>query len=203
MSNGQINIMRTVVHVAALLPLVVLIWDYIQGNLSANPIRDIQLRTGATAINLLMLTLACKPTSILTGFKAVLSLRRPLGIYAFIYVLLHFINFVGLDYSFNLGLIREDLFDKRYAIVGFVSFLLLLPLAITSIKRLRQQMGKNWQRVHWLVYPAAILAIVHYLWQTKEDIQLPIIYGVVLVILLIIRLPVVRNFAKQHFKWFS
>jgi len=203
MSNRQITLIRIVVHLVALLPLVVLIWDFTQVNLSANPIREVQLRTGASAINLLMLSLACTPINILTGFRPVLSLRRPLGIYAFFYALLHFINFIGIDYGFNFTLIREDLFEKRYAIVGFACFILLLPLAITSIKRLRQRLGKNWQRLHWLVYLAATLAVIHYIWQTKADMRLPLIYGGVLVILLAIHLPMVRNFANQHFKWLN
>ncbi len=203
MSNRQITIIRIVVHITALLPLVVLIWDFARGNLTANPIREVQLRTGASAINLLMLSLACTPINILTGFRPVLSLRRLLGIYAFLYALLHFINFIGIDYGFNFALIREDLFEKRYAIVGFASFILLLPLAITSIKRLRQRLGINWQRLHWLVYPAATLAVLHYSWQTKVDIRLPLIYGGVLVILLAIRLPVVKSFAERHFKWLN
>jgi sulfoxide reductase heme-binding subunit YedZ len=87
--------------------------------------------------------------------------------------------------------------------VGFASFILLLLLAITSIKRLRRRLGKNWQRLHWLVYLAATLAVVHYIWQTKVDIRLPFIYGGVLLILLTIRLPVVRNFANRHFKWLN
>ena len=203
MTDRQITIIRIVIHIAALLPLVVLIWDFAQDNLTANPIREIQLRTGASAINLLMLSLACTPINILTGFRPVLLLRRPLGIYAFIYALLHFINFVGIDYSFNFALIREDLFEKRYAIAGFASFILLLPLAITSINRLRQRLGKNWQRLHWLVYLAATLAVVHYIWQTKANISLPLVYGAVLVVLLAIRLPIVSNFARRHLKWLA
>jgi len=203
MSDRQITIIRIIIHIAALLPLVVLIWDFTQGNLTANPIREVQLRTGASAINLLMLSLACTPINILTGFRPVLLLRRPLGIYTFFYALLHFINFIGIDYSFNFALIREDLFEKRYAIAGFASFILLLPLAITSINRLKQRLGKNWQSLHWLVYLAATLAVVHYIWQTKADIHLPLIYGGVLGILLAIRLPVVRKFAKRHFKWLN
>ena len=150
-----------------------------------------------------MLSLSCTPINILTGFRPVLSLRRPLGIYAFFYALLHFINFIGIDYGFNFTLIREDLFEKRYAIVGFASFILLLLLTITSIKRLRQRLGKNWQRLRWLIYLAATLAVVHYIWQTKADIRPPLIYGGVLVILLAIRLPMVRNFANRHFRWLN
>jgi sulfoxide reductase heme-binding subunit YedZ len=201
MSDRHITIIRIAIHIAALLPLALLIWDFTQDSLTANPIREVQLRTGASAINLLMLSLACTPINVLTGFRIVLLIRRILGIYAFFYALLHFINFIGIDYGFNFALIREDIFEKRYAIAGFASFILLLPLAITSIKKLRQRLGKNWQRLHWLVYLAATLAVVHYIWQTKADISLPLIYGAVLVILLAIRLPVVRNFTKRHFKW--
>ncbi len=203
MSDRQITIIRIVIHIASLLPLVVLIWDFTQGNLTANPIREVQLRTGASAINLLMLSLACTPINILTGFRPVLLLRRLLGIYAFFYALLHFINFIGIDYSFNFALIREDLFEKRYAIAGFASFILLLLLAITSLNRLKQQLGKNWQRLHRLVYLAATLAVVHYIWQTKAGLRLPLIYGGVLVMLLAIRLPMVKNFANRHFKWLN
>jgi sulfoxide reductase heme-binding subunit YedZ len=203
MSDRPITIIRIVVHIAALLPIVVFIWDLTQSNLTANPIREVQLRTGASAINLLMFSLACTPFNILTGFKPILLLRRPLGIYAIFYALLHFINFIGIDYSFDFALIREDLFEKRYAIVGFASFILLLPLAITSINRLKQRLGRNWQRLHLLIYLAATLAVVHYIWQTKADIRLPLIYGVVLGILFAIRLPLVRKYSSRHFKWLN
>jgi len=183
-----------------LFPLVVLIWDFTQGNLTANPIREVQLRTGALAINLLMLSLACTPINILTGFRPVLWLRRPLGIYAFFYALLHLTNFIVLDYGFSFAFLREDILEKRYIIAGLASFLLLLPLVITSIKRVRQRLGKNWQILHRFVYPAAAIAVVHYIWQTKADISLPLIYGGVLVILLAIRLPAVRNLATRLLK---
>jgi sulfoxide reductase heme-binding subunit YedZ len=188
--------MRLVTHIAALLPLIVLIWDFTQDNLTANPIREIQLRTGASSINLLILSLACTPINILTGFRPVLLLRRPLGLYAFFYALLHFINFIGIDYGFNFALIREDL--RRYAVVCSA---LLLPLAITSINRLKRRLGKNWHRLHWLVYLAAILAVVHYIWQTKAGNSPSLIYGAVLLVLLAIRLPIVRKLARRYFKW--
>ncbi len=200
-SNRQIAVIRVVLHVSALLPLVLIIWDLTRGNLTANPIREIQLRTGATAINLLMLSLSCTPVNILTGFKPVLALRRVLGIYAFFYASLHFINFIGIDYGFDFALLREDLFEKRFAIAGFASFLCLLPLAVLSVKKVQQRLGEHWQKLHWLVYAAAIVAVIHYIWQTKADFRLPFTYGGVLIILLAIRLPVVRHLAERHFKW--
>lgn len=124
-----------------------------------------------------------------------------LGLYAFFYVLLHFVNFIWIDYGFNLSILGEDLFEKRYAIAGFVSFLLLLPLAVTSFFRLRQKLGKNWQKLHFLVYPAGIAAVIHFIWQEKIDILLPSIYGMILLILLIIRIPAIRNYFRHHLRW--
>ena len=166
--------MRLAVHAGALVPLAAIIWAFAHGTLSANPIEDIQLRTGSAAIDLLMLSLFCTPVFILTGFRQVMVLRRPLGLWAFFYVVLHFFNFLGVDYQFNLGYIEQDLFEKRYAIVGFASFVLLLPLAITSLNSLRRRMGRNWQRLHWLVYPAAVLAVIHFIWQARVNIRGPI-----------------------------
>jgi sulfoxide reductase heme-binding subunit YedZ len=177
-----------------------LLIDFAQDNLSANPVREIQLRTGSVAINLLMLSLACTPIYILTGFKQVMRLRRPLGLYAFFYVLLHLMNFIWIDYGFNFSILGDDLFEKRYAIAGLVSFLLLLPLAVTSFFRLRQKMGKAWKKLHFLVYPAGIAAVIHYIWQTKIGILVPVIYGIVLLLLLIIRLPVVRRYIENHIR---
>ncbi len=201
MNNLKRISVQIVLNAVLLLPLVFLIIDYFQGNLTANPIREIQLRTGRTAINLLLLSLACTPVYILSGFKPVLRLRRPLGVYAFIYALFHFVNFIGIDYGFNFTILREDLFEKRYAIAGFISFIFLLPLAVTSFKFFRRKLGRNWNKLHWLVYPAGIIAVVHYIWQTKIDISLPIIYGVVLLVLLFVRLPFIRNYTKLHFSW--
>lgn len=183
-----------------MLPLVLLLINFAQDNLSANPVREIQLRTGSIAINMLMLSLACTPIYIFTGFKLVMRLRRPLGLYAFFYALLHLINFVWIDYGFNFSVLGEDLFEKRYAIAGIVSFLLLLPLAVTSFFKLRQKMGKAWQKLHFLVYAAGIAAVIHYIWQTKIGILIPVIYGIVLLLLLIIRLPVVRKYIENHIR---
>jgi methionine sulfoxide reductase heme-binding subunit len=193
MHSRLISIMGLVVHLAALLPLLLLIWDFSRGDLGANPIREVQLRTGSAAINLLMASLACTPIQILTGFSPVLSLKGPLGIYAFLYALLHFFNFVGVDYAFNLTFLKADLFEKYYAVVGFASFLLLLPLGIASLPRLKQRLGKTWFKLKWLVYPAACLAVAHYFLQARVDVRLPILYSAILAFLLLIRLPLLRQ----------
>lgn len=187
-------------HVLALLPLAVIIWDYFHDQLTVNPIQELTFRTGSYALIALVLSLACTPINTITGFRQVIPLRRWLGLYAFFYACLHFLIFVGLDYGFNLGWIWQELSEKRYVLVGFAAFLILLPLAITSTKGWMRRLGKNWKRLHRLVYLAGILAVVHYLWVVKADATEPLLYGAVLGLLLLVRVPAVtrRLAALRH-----
>jgi sulfoxide reductase heme-binding subunit YedZ len=187
------NWLRILTHVGALTPLAWLLWDYWFDNLTVNPIQDITFRTGKPALILLVLSLACTPVNTLFGFKRVLPLRKPLGLYAFMYVCLHFLIFIGLDYGFDAGLLYEAIFEKRYALVGFAAFLILLPLAITSTQGWMRRLGKNWKRLHRWVYLVGILAVVHYIWLVKSDIREPLLYGAAVGLLLLLRLPVVRK----------
>jgi methionine sulfoxide reductase heme-binding subunit len=182
-----------VTHVGALLPLALLVGGYFTNQLGVNPIQEITFRTGKFALVLLVLSLACTPVNTVFGFKRVLPLRRPLGLYAFLYVCLHLLTFVGLDYGFAPGLIRQEIVEKRYILVGFAAFLLLLPLAVTSTRGWMRRLGKNWKRLHRLVYAAALLAVLHYVWVVKSDIREPLIYGGVILLLLLLRLPQVRR----------
>ena len=189
----QKNWLSIVTHLAALAPLALLALDYARGQLSANPIREITLRTGKTALVLLVLSLAVTPISILFRVRQVVKLRRPLGLYAFLYASLHGLTFVGLDYGFDPRLILEEVLQKRFVQAGIVTFLLLLPLAITSTSGWMKRLGKNWKRLHRLVYLAALIDVVHYVWLAKGDIREPLLYGAVVVALLIIRLPAIRR----------
>jgi sulfoxide reductase heme-binding subunit YedZ len=189
--------LRVLTHIGALVPLVVLIWDYFHNQLTVNPIQDITFRTGKTALVLLVLSLACTPINTLFGFKQVLRLRRALGLYAFLYAILHFFTFVGLDYGFDPGLLREAIFEKRYALVGFAAFLILLPLAITSTRGWMKRLGIVWKRLHQWVYLAALLVIVHFVWLVKADVREPLTYGAVVVLLLVLRIPRVRQAASS------
>jgi sulfoxide reductase heme-binding subunit YedZ len=105
----------------------------------------------------------------------------------------HFLIFVGLDYGFDWALIQEAIFEKRYALIGFAAFLILSALAITSTKGWMKRLGKNWKRLHKLVYPAALLVIIHFVWLVKADIRRPLTYGAVVVFLLILRWPAIRK----------
>lgn len=180
------------VHPLALLPLVWLALDTLLGNLSVNPIQDVTFRTGKPALVLLVLSLACTPLNLLLGWKWAVGLRKPLGLYSFLYVCLHLLTFVLLDYGLDGQLIWEAVVEKRYVLAGFTSFLLLLPLALTSTKGAMRRLGRSWRRLHWLVYPAALLAVAHYLWLSKI-VREPLLYGAALLILLVVRLPAIRR----------
>jgi methionine sulfoxide reductase heme-binding subunit len=192
--------LKIMVHTGALVPLVILVWRYLSGSLSANPIDAVQLTTGQLGIDLLFLSLTCTPIYLLTGFKPILALRKPLGLYAFMYISLHLSNYVALDYGFNLTFIREDaLFTKRFILAGLASFILLIPLAFFSINRIRKRLGEKVKYFSWLSYAAAILGELHYIWQTKIDFRLPLIYGGVLILLMVFRIPFVSNFLGKRF----
>jgi sulfoxide reductase heme-binding subunit YedZ len=189
----QANWLRIITHVGSLVPLVVLLWDAAQNRLTVNPIQEATFRTGKTALVLLVLSLACTPVNTLLGFRPALRVRRALGLYAFMYAAIHFVIFVGLDYGLDLGLIREAIFEKRYALVGFAAFLVMLPLALTSTKGSMKRLGRTWKRLHQCVYVAALLVIVHYVWQVKADIRVPLLYGAIVVLLLLLRVPAIRK----------
>jgi sulfoxide reductase heme-binding subunit YedZ len=190
--------LQILVYLAGLFPLAWLIYDFVTGNLTVNPIQAATLRTGKAALVFLILSLACTPLNTVFGFRQALKVRRALGLYAFFYASLHFLIFVGVDYGLDLTLLREAIFEKRYALVGFSAFLILLPLAITSTRGWKKRMGKNWSRLHKLVYLAGLLVIIHYVWLVKSDIRVPLLYGLVVVILLILRLPPIRRYFGKH-----
>jgi len=186
---------QIIVHLAALAPLALLIWDGLHGHLTAEPIRAITLRTGKPALVLLVLSLACTPLSAIFGLRQALKWRRPLGLYAFFYAALHFLIFAAVDYGLDLGLLREAIFEKRYALAGLAALLLLIPLAITSTRGWMRRLGKRWKRLHRLAYLAGILAVVHYVWLVKADRREPLMWGAALAVLLVLRLPAVRRAA--------
>lgn len=188
---------RWVVHAIGLLPLALLGLDALTSNLTVNPIQYLTLRTGKAALIMLVITLACTPINTLTGFKSVTKARRTFGLYTFLYVTLHLLIFVGLDYVFDLGLIWNAIIEKRFVLAGFAAFLIFLPLAVTSFKWWMKHLGKNWKRLHNLIYVGALLAVVHYIWLVKTDIRVPLAYGLGIALLLVLRIPAVRSRAAN------
>jgi sulfoxide reductase heme-binding subunit YedZ len=193
----RVNWLKIAVHIGALTPIALTIWNFWRGQLSVNPIQDVTFLTGWYALVLLILSLACTPLNTFLGWRWVLPLRKLFGLYAFLYASLHFLIFVGLDYGFDLELIWLTILEKRYVLVGFTAFLLLIPLAITSTKGWMRRLGKNWKRLHRLVYFISPLVIVHFVWLVKSDIRRPLAYGAVIALLLILRLPWVRRMGSR------
>lgn len=193
MKRFKMTPLQIAAHAAALIPLIWLLWDFWQGNLGPDPIRAATLRTGKAALVLLVASLACTPINIVFGYKPVLKLRRPLGLYSFMYASIHFAIFIAVDYFFNFALIKDALFEKRYALVGLTTGLILLALALTSTVGWQRRLKKNWKRLHKFVYAAGILAVVHFIWLVKQGVLEPWIWAVVVAILLLLRYKPIKQ----------
>jgi sulfoxide reductase heme-binding subunit YedZ len=193
--------LQILMHLGAWFPIARLIVEAFTHNLSANPIQHLEQRTGRAAITLLFLSLAATPLNSLFGWREPLKRRRALGLYAFMYASIHVVIFADLDYGLAWSLIVETILQKPYIIVGLLAFLMLIPLAITSFDVWKVRLKKNWKRLHQLIYFIAPLAVLHYAWGKKGnffalqgDILKPLIYGLVLVLLMLLRIPPVRRF---------
>lgn len=178
------------IWVLCLLPAASLAWRGLHGDLTANPIEFITLRTGFWAITLLMVTLAVSPVRRLTGLNQLVRYRRLIGLFAFFYATLHFLTYVTLDRFFDFRDIGDDILKRPYITVGFAAFLLLVPLAVTSTRGWIRRLGRNWLRLHRLVYAAASLAVLHFYWKksSKADISEPLLFAGILAVLLAVRL---------------
>jgi sulfoxide reductase heme-binding subunit YedZ len=181
--------MKPVIFGACLIPCMVLAWQAATHHLGANPIDAIADSTGIWTLRLLLITLAVTPARRLTGWNRLIQLRRMLGLFAFFYGSLHFLTYIWLDQFFVVEDIVADVMERPFITVGFTSFILLIPLAVTSTTAMIKRLGgKWWQRLHRLVYATAIGGVVHYLWLVKADTRRPLIYGSILCALFAYRL---------------
>ena len=175
--RGGWRIVKLIVFLISLLPLGGIVFDAVHNNLGANPIQTLQYRTGDWALRFLLITLAFTPIKILFGTVLQMRFRRMMGLFAFFYASLHLTVYVALDQSFSWAHIMEDIPKSPYIVVGLSAFLLLIPLALTSTRRMIQRLGRNWQRLHRLIYVSAVLAVVDFLWLVKADFWEPAIYS--------------------------
>ncbi len=182
------RVVKPLVWAAALAPLALLVWDGFHGGLGAEPIEKVTHRTGLTALVLLLCSLAVTPLRRLTGWNPLVRLRRLVGLFAFFYATLHFLTYL-FDQELSLSYVVEDVVEHPYVTAGFTAFLLLVPLAATSTQGMIRRLGRRWGKLHRLVYLAAVLAVVHFLWLVKKDLREPLIYAGVLALLLAFRLP--------------
>ena len=180
---------KVVVFLLSLSPLAFLGWRAYHGQLTANPVEFVQHFTGDWTLRFLLITLSITPLRKLLNLPDLIRFRRMLGLFAFFYVCLHFLTYIGPDQSFNLGGMWKDVAKRRYITVGFTGFVLLIPLALTSTTNsIRRLGGKRWQALHRLIYVTASCGVIHYYWLVKSDHRLPLLYAAILAVLLLYRL---------------
>lgn len=178
---------RHVIFLLCLLPLLRLLALAFTGGLGVNPIEFVTRSLGTWTLTLLLLTLAVTPLRRLSGYGQLLRYRRMLGLFVFFYAVLHVFSYLWFDQFFALGEILRDIAKRPFITVGVFAFSLLIPLAATSNDRSVRALKRNWQRLHRLVYPAAIAAVTHYYWLVKKDTTLPMLYALALTLLLLAR----------------
>jgi sulfoxide reductase heme-binding subunit YedZ len=195
--------LRIAIHLLAWLPLAFLVYDFFTNKLTINPIQYLEQMLGRIAIYWLVAALAVTPLYTLTGIRDLPSRRRAVGLYAFMYICLHMLVFFGLDYAFNIAQIWSLVTGKVYLLVGVLAVLLLIPLAVTSFDYFIRKMGKDWKRLHWLVYPAVVVSILHYglaqkgdLFALRGNILGPFLWGLLTILLLTMRVPLVRRWVS-------
>lgn len=186
----HIVLLKTLVWLLCLLPLALLLYKGVTGNLGANPIEVITHATGDWTIRLLLVTLAITPLRRLAGWHSLVRFRRLVGLFAFFYGVLHFLTYIWLDKFFDVGEMLKDIAKRRYITVGFAAFVLLIPLAVTSTRGWIRRLGKQWQLVHRLIYFSALLGIIHYWWLVKADITLPATYAVIYAVVMLPRIVI-------------
>jgi sulfoxide reductase heme-binding subunit YedZ len=179
-------------------PLALLVLRGVTGGLGANPVEAALNQLGLMALILLIASLACTPLKILFGVTWPIRIRKTLGLSAFLYASLHVITYAFVDQGLDWRAILKDVTERKFIAVGFLAFVLLIPLAVTSTSGMLKRLGfKQWKRLHKLAYAASALGIVHFVWRVKKDLTEPILYGSALAILLAIRLLPERSSKKQ------
>ncbi len=189
--------LKAALFLAALIPLLRLVWYGYSDQLGANPIELITRSLGTWTLVFLLITLSITPLRNLSGWSWLIKLRRMAGLFAFFYALLHFITYIWLDQFFDLSSIYKDVIKRPFITIGFAAFIMLIPLAMTSTNAMIKRIGgKRWQMLHRLVYLIAIFAVLHYWWLVKKDITQPLIYAAILTLLLGYRV-VLRRLKKN------
>ena len=180
---------KPAVIIACLLPIGWMIWQGLHGDgLGANPIEEITHRTGDWTLRFLLLTLLASPLRRITGWHWPVQLRRIVGLYAFFYGTLHLFTYLWLDQFFDWMKIAKDIVKRPFINVGFIGYLLMIPLAATSTAAMMRRLGTTWSRLHTAIYVTSILGVFHFWWLVKADIREPALYAALLGILLGVRI---------------
>ncbi len=184
----RILLLKGLVWLLGLAPGVWLLWRGFTDRLGANAIEEVLHRLGDTSLIALLVALSITPIRRLTGWNVLAPLRRPIGLFAFFYLTMHFLWYLVIDETLDFEFIIEDVIERPYILAGFTAWLLLIPLAITSTKGWIRRLKKNWQRLHRLVYVSTGLGLLHFYWQVKADTYWPIVAITVMVVLMLLRI---------------
>lgn len=184
------TLFKTIIFFICLLPLVLLITDFFLQKLGANPVETIIRDTGLWSLRFLIMTLCITPLRKLASWQWGMKIRRMLGLYAFFYGCLHLIAYLWFDHLFDLTAVWRDILERPFITLGFITFLCMLPLAITSTNSMMRRLGKRWQQLHRLIYLIAITSIIHFWWMadSKGKLTTPIIYATIVAVLLLMRI---------------
>jgi sulfoxide reductase heme-binding subunit YedZ len=181
------RVIKPALFLVCALPLLALVFSAFGiggASLGANPVEKIQDTFGEWGLRFLVITLAVTPVRDWFGMPWLVQLRRMLGLYAFFYVLLHFLTWLILDQGLYWSGILQDIGERPFITIGFTAFVLLIPLAVTSTNKMMRRLGKRWKSLHRLIYAICLLAVWHYYWQVKADVTEPLIYLAIVLVLL-------------------
>ena len=175
------------VFILSTVPFIIIVYKIFLNKLGPEPIKQITHHTGEWTLLFIIFTLAMSPLKQITNMNIWISIRRMLGLFVFFYASLHMLTYVGLDYRFDINEISKDILTKRFIFVGFAAWLLLVPLALTSSKKMMNILKQYWKKLHRLIYLIALLGVTHFIWLVKKDITEPLIYLLIILFLLAFR----------------
>jgi sulfoxide reductase heme-binding subunit YedZ len=184
----MIKYFRSSVFLLSTIPFIIITYKIFLNKLGPEPIKEITHHTGEWTLLFLIFTLAMSPLKQITNMNIWISVRRMLGLFAFFYASLHMLTYVGLDYRFDINEISKDILTKRFIFVGFAAWLLLVPLALTSSKKMMSVLKQYWKKLHRLIYLIALLGVTHFIWLVKKDVTEPLIYLLIILFLLAFRI---------------
>ncbi|MHB8678133.1 MAG: protein-methionine-sulfoxide reductase heme-binding subunit MsrQ [Rudaea sp.] len=187
--RDRIAMAKPLVFALCLLPFAHLVWDAAHGTLGPDPVAQLEHRSGDWALRLMLATLAVTPLRRLSGWHKAIRFRRMFGLFAFFYASVHLTIYLVIDLGGFWSQLLGEIVKRPYITVGFAAWLLLIPLALTSTQRMMRRLGRHWQRLHRLVYPIALLGVLHYFWLVKADHREPALYLAIWIALMLVRLP--------------
>jgi len=196
-STRNFNLSKPILFILILFPSLLWAYQFVTGNLGVNPIEKLMDELGLMALRLIILTLMITTLSNIKSLKSIVVLRRMIGLFAFYYVCLHFSTYIVLDHFLDMQFIIQDIIKRPFITFGFISFLFLIPLASTSTNNMIKRLGfKLWKKIHYLIYPVAILASMHFYVLVRADKTEPVIYMGIIILLLLHR--IFKKITRPH-----